>query len=447
MTDLDRSHVINQAALSGTNYFASLMAQGQRLALLSDRDMARIQTESLALLAERTETWNRGKSSSIRVETAQALLSSILYTVGIALKACPSPEDAIDALKREPLEQLFLTGLQKIKRKVQTARLTHRQITSKLFQTKNVFYRSTVVDGIGGFFKLYRPEFFAQELHITADYPTFFRVNDLAGIEFIEQYLRNLAHENQFLRFFSADKVHHLLCGLDENYPLILLNLYEPVLTAALCCALTDQPVRGLSCDLKASKALFDGKRAAEIEALLSGALEQIVMEFDCPPGLTGYLRCSLPKLALSIQNAMRLGHLETVVLTPANPADRPQLILSYGDRMDDRRYAKVLDELIWSGNAAEKAEIIMSKIHSLGDLLEILRDCEPTQEELAQMLRRFPLEIIAALMRQYPNDDFLSDERERSIYFALQEFQALLPESARAQLASAVEALRFDST
>lgn len=446
MTDLDRIHVINKAALSGKDYFSSLIAQGQLCALLSDSDIKRIQAESLTLLAEQTEKWSRGKSSSIRVEKAQELLSSIVYTVGIALKSYPSPEDAIDALQREPLERLFQTGLKKIERKVQTARLAHRQTAKRLFQTQNVFYRSTVVDGIGGFFKLYRPEFSAQEIHITADYPPFLDVGDLAGIEFIERYLRNIANENQFLLAFPAHNVHHLLCGLDENYQQILMNIYEPVLAASLCCVLTDQPVCELSCDLAALKALFDGKSAEEIEGLLSTALGQIIPGLDCTPALAGYLRSSLPKLAVSMQNAMRLAHLETVVLTPAYPEDKPQIILSCGDRMDNGDYAALLNELMWCGNAEKKAEIIMDKIHSPGDLLEVLRDSAPTQEELVRMLQRFPPEIIAVLMRQYPNGDFLLDERESNIYSALQEFQTLLPKAARAQLETAAKALRFDT-
>ncbi|MDO5346813.1 MAG: DUF6179 domain-containing protein [Lachnospiraceae bacterium] len=445
MTELDRIHVINKAALSGANYFVSLLNQGRQCSLLSDSDTEQIQAECLRLLAEQTEKWNRGRSSSVRVEKAQELLSSILYTIGLALKAYSSPEDAVDALKQEPMEQLFQTGQKGIRRKIQTARLTHRQITKKLFQTKNVFYRATVADGISGFFKLYSPEFSAQEIHITADYPTFLDVADLAGIEFIERYLRNIAYENQFLLYFSANKVHHLLSGLDENYQQILMNIYEPVLAAALGCVLTGLPVCNLSCDLDVLKVLFHEKSAEEIRILLSTALNQIVAEFDCPHGLTNYLKSSLPKLALSIQNAMRLGHLETVILTPFFSEAKPQIILSYGDRMDDREYTKLLDELMWCESVEKKTEIILRKIHFLGDLLDILRDFEPTQRELVSMLRHFPLEIIAILLRQYPNGDFLTDDREIVLYSALQELCAAFTETTRAQMEIVVEALQFN--
>lgn len=446
MTNLDRIHVINEKTLSGKNYLISLMTQGKLCALLSDSDVERIQMESLELLAEQTEKWSHGESSSIRVEKAQELLGSIYYTVGLTLKAYPSPEDAIEALKKEQLSVLFQDGLARITRKIQAGRLIHRKIKKNLFQTKNVFYRSTVVDGINGFFKLYSPTFSAQEIHITADYPTFLEVTDLAGIEFIERYLRNIACENRFCLCFSADRVHHLLCGLDENYQQILMNIYEPVLAAALGCILTEHPVRELSCDLEMLKSLFTGKAAEQIAGILSAALPQLTGELGCPPELIRYMRSSLPKLSGLIHRAMEFGHLETVILTPRWPEDEPKILVSYGDRMDDREYTKVLQQLLWCDKAEKKAEIILEQIHSLGDLLEILRDSEPTQEELTEMFRRFPAEVIAMLMRQYPNGDFLSDEREQNIYLALKTFCDMLPPTARERLEKASQALRFDA-
>ena len=73
MMNLEQIHVINKAALSGKNYFASLMSQGRLCCLLMDKDIERLQLESLTLLAEQTEKWSRGESSSIRVEKAQEL--------------------------------------------------------------------------------------------------------------------------------------------------------------------------------------------------------------------------------------------------------------------------------------------------------------------------------------------------------------------------------------
>ena len=49
----------------------------------------------------------------------------------------------------------------------------HDELTRSLFSTPNAFYRATLVDGIAGFFKLYRPALFAQETHSTQIMPSF----------------------------------------------------------------------------------------------------------------------------------------------------------------------------------------------------------------------------------------------------------------------------------
>ena len=61
-----------------------------------------------------------------------------------------------------------------------------------MFQTPNGFWRSTIEGGINGFFRLYRPEFAAHEIHITADYPPLLGRPALQGVEFMERYLQEI---------------------------------------------------------------------------------------------------------------------------------------------------------------------------------------------------------------------------------------------------------------
>ena len=137
MLELMSAGQIDAAALAADNYFLSLLAAGAKQGILTDADLARLQSESLALLAAQTAVYTGGESSSVRTETAQALLDSVFYTLGIALKGFPTPDAALQALKSRSLAVLLTEGQ----------------------------------DGIRGFFRLYRPALFANETHITADYP------------------------------------------------------------------------------------------------------------------------------------------------------------------------------------------------------------------------------------------------------------------------------------
>lgn len=215
-----------------------LTEYGLRHGLLTEDDLRRLRAESLPLLRRQAERLTGGRSSSLPAETAEALLDSVFYTVSLALKRCASPEEALTLLRQQPLDTLFAAGQKRLTRKVQAARLIHDELTRSLFSTPNAFYRATLVDGIAGFFKLYRPALFAQETHITADYPLFLPLQNQTGIEFIERYLQNALCENGFLRCFPAEAVHELICAQHADYALIPMNLLEPALTAALLCAL-----------------------------------------------------------------------------------------------------------------------------------------------------------------------------------------------------------------
>ena len=204
--------------------------------------------------------------------------------------------------------------------------------------------------------------------------------------------MQNIAYENEFCWCFSPDIVDYLLCGLDENYHQILMNLYEPILMASLCCVLTKQPVVKLCSNMAMIKKMLSEKYTREMECMFLNAADALVRQFVISCGLQKYIRRSIPKIAASAKRAICLGALEAVVLTPRYPEDIPQIFLSYGERMNDQAYTEVLEKLIWCNRAVVKAEMLLNEIYSFGGLLEILRDAAPKRAELLEMFWRFPI-------------------------------------------------------
>ena len=275
-----------------------LTEYGLRHGLLTEDDLRRLRAESLPLLRCQAERLTGGHSSSLPAETAEALLDSVFYTVSLALKRCASPEEARTPLRQQPLDTLFAAGQKRLTRKVQAARLMHDELTRSLFSTPNAFYRATLVDGIAGFFKLYRPALYAQETHITADYPLFLPLQNQTGIEFIERYLQNALCENGFLRCFPAEAVHELICTQHADYALIPMNLLEPTLTAALLCALDGLPANSLRCAPDAAERLLRGRSAPDLSKRFAVVLPALCREIHCPPRFQSYLHRCLPALA-----------------------------------------------------------------------------------------------------------------------------------------------------
>ena len=446
MTKIDIVHPIHPNLLSQKYYVQSLTDQAVACGLLHEMDMVKIQTELLTILAAPTDQWNQGESSSIRVEKAQDILASILFVIGVQLKTCASPEAATELLKTEPLFPLFERGLVRVRRKLTVARTIQRRLKKNLLNTPNVYYRSTVVDGINGFFKLYRPQFSAHEIHITADYPAYLGRPELLGIEFIEQYLRYIEAENSFCVCFDDADIHHLLCGLSRDYHSVPMNLYEPVLASSLGLVLTDRdpkPLNLTAADIASLYGRLQNKMAEQIRTLLEQALDQLIDTLGVPSQAAAYARSSLPTLAATISNAVRMKTLDKVLLVPAYPENEPVITFPYGDRMADRKYSLLTKEILQAPSSEEKVHMILREVHSLADLLDIMADAELCQEEFKLLVGALPMAEFAILLKTYPNDDFLSRDSEQMLYEALQKRRELLSPVQREQLNKAIEMLK----
>lgn len=323
MDSLERISRIDRSLLSGEHYLSSLLEQAYLTEVLTAPQIEAVQMACLSVLARQTQLYNGMESSSIRVEDAEGILESVLFTIGVGLKEYENAEDAALALISEGAEALFVRGGKRIDRMLKTTRLFHAGLVRRLMETPNVFYRSTVEDGINGFFQVYRPQFGAQQIHITADYPLLHPVTDLAGIEFIREYLERVDCENQFCTCFSPVAIHALLCGLPVDYRELPLNLCGPVLTAALGCVLCGKNFYSLSLssgDLRDLTEKLNGRGKSELLPLLQAAFEKISLAFSLRQRTIEYLAAALPGIAAEIENAVRTDTLSGILLIARLP-------------------------------------------------------------------------------------------------------------------------------
>lgn len=230
------------------------------------------------------------------------------------------------------------------------------------------------------FFKLYRPQFCANEIHITADYPVFIGRPELEGIEFIEKYLRCIQAENAFCICFLAKNIHHLLCGFTKDYRSVPLNIFEPVILSALGLIILGRDPKKLDlneADISSLYGQFLGQSEIKMQNCLKNALIELSEEIILPEFSIQYASLCIPKLVTIIQNAVKIKTLDKVFLIPTYPESEPQIIISYGDRMSDEKYQKLVDKIFWTDSSEEKIKLILNEVHSFEDLLDILSDTE----------------------------------------------------------------------
>lgn len=405
---------------------------------LSEQDCLKLQNDLWEILVKQINRWNHGKSSSILQEKAQEILRSICFVIEIQLKSYQTQQKAVESLKTQPLEMLFQKGLKLVERKILVARQLQKQIMQHLLDTPNRYYRSTIVHGINGFFKQYCPQFSAHEIHITADYPVYIGRPQLDGIEFIEEYLRCLEVENVFCIQFDSRDIHHLLCGLTKEYDHIPMNLFEPVLLSALGLCILKRSPKQLDLTVEEISHLeqcLSAKSSKELETCLKEALFSLEKEIKLPQHVKHYISLCLPKLALTIQNAVMKRTLDKVFLLPAKPEEEPKMIISYGKRMNDKNYKELVERILQLDSSIDKMIMILQKVHSFADLLDILSDANLNAKEFELFINMVPMPVFIALLAQYPNDDFLNRESEQLLYDALQKRKQRLSQQERQEI------------
>lgn len=237
MGEMTQSSLLTRAMLDEGRYAESLLEVSHSLGLIDEAFLHALSRSLQRLLADQCRAYTGGHSGSIRRETALSLGESILFTLGALLKRY-EPLEALAMLRNESLENCYRDGRRQVDRLVQTAELMHRAELRRPLPVENEQLRDTLVGGISGFFKLYNPEYGAQEIHITADYPVLFYPQGLRGVEFILKYLDNLVMENRFLRLFETAPLHRCLNLYAIRNDTTLSALCDNLCEVTLACAL-----------------------------------------------------------------------------------------------------------------------------------------------------------------------------------------------------------------
>jgi hypothetical protein len=421
MERIERIGKIGRETLSERHYFSSLLEAACNSALLSDADLEGIQFGCLALLARKTERYTNGESSSVPVEVAEGILQSILYTIGLSLKSFPCPDDAIFQLKAQSLEEIYNDGRKRIDLKIRSAKRLHRLVLENLIHTQNRTYRETVVDGIKGFFKIYDADFRADDICITCDYPVCTPLPDLAGIEFIEKYLREIYYENRFCKQFPTAAIHHLLCGYDKNYKELIFNIFQQVFTSAIGCVLAKTDLRALSVSavqVEQIHSMLLCKLQDDTNAILTGARDALTAALGLSQGLQGTLKKAQPALSAAVFNAVQYDTLNQLFVQPYYPELYPQIKFSLGEKMDNEKYRALISELRQCRYGDDKLALIREVVHALADLEDLFFDAELSETEIAAVLDTLDAAEIAALVKRHTYEAEALDLDEKELQF-----------------------------
>lgn len=202
--------------------------------------------ELLAVVAQLTEEYTGGKSTSVTYERANYLMEAVLYCLreyeesGLKEEPCVLSKEASVAGCPAAVEEAvtaqtaFRLGREAVWRKVQQAKTQYAQLLEGFCAYGNENYNDTVVKAIPGFFQAYDFRFAPQETIITMDYPVLFPMNGMAGIDAVSVYMDCIRTEQLFLGAFAPEYVVRVLRCYRKDYRKHFFNLCSVMLRHAL---------------------------------------------------------------------------------------------------------------------------------------------------------------------------------------------------------------------
>jgi hypothetical protein len=227
------------ARAEGSEPQASLAPiDGAAHSVVSPEDAVAFQHRFLQLVERRTAIYTMGDSTSVPKHVAVDLLRSVCFVLGIDFSYPEVPE----RLLHVDLEDEFRRRLADIERKVESAGQLWRDVCAAMPPIANIALQDTLTS-IGDFPAQYDFRSMAHEIPCSIDYPPCHPVPEsLLGVEYIDEYLRRLLVEVDFLRRFEPDACVRVLDRSCPDYVGLLVNLYEPIAINVIDRAVIGEP-------------------------------------------------------------------------------------------------------------------------------------------------------------------------------------------------------------
>ena len=422
---IDILNPVDRSKLKAKDYFRTLVSEGTEKQLLTEFDTEKIQTGLIETLYGICSALCEKGNSSMRTEDAEEIASSVMYTLSVILKKSPTPESAIERLKNESIENLFQEGRMSLVSLITRARGKWAVINKALFETENVYYSSTLNDGMKAFFANYNYETASHKNVITCDYPLCIDLREEDGIEFIYNYLCNFKYENDFLNKFSAENIHSLMLCLDTDlkragfpfeegaYRNLPLNIFIYVFSEVLALEFCSKDIYSLNLnerDIKELTKELDGKSYTETVSLFDRLTDRICVSISADEELQDYLKKCV-RVIVSEITSVKEKTLTGVFLYSKN-GDDSFFEADKTERLSDSEYRFIISQILSSEDKERRISLLKENIKNAFDFAEAVKDLSLTRAEIFSYLMSADLGENLRLFKRYNVFSFcLSDE------------------------------------
>lgn len=387
LTDIINEKRFKQS-LCAESFFKEIMIYFYEKKLLDESELSRINIERMKELKIHLKYYTKDESSSVMEEDAEKILKGIDYSVSIYLKNVLENEKnkskletvLLNQLKNEELAHMHKQGFEIIKKKRGLCKQLLLKIQKNKLKVEHYAYNDTIDRGLGIFFKSYDDFFVPQENQGSIDYPLYIDDMKYSGIEYMQYYLNILDIENDFCRKFDIDEVKMVLQGYDRESEMLLINIFEIVLTNALgkiICGKNPENLNITDNERKSIKIKLEDMTRDELTEFMiqcSEKLIEILGIYD--EKLKDYIKCSIYKISINICNGIKTDKLERIFVSYRNNDDE---LIKYVDKekMSNSAFRNLAEKINESSCIEAKIDLIKNSIKSFGDLIDIMEaDC-----------------------------------------------------------------------
>ena len=397
-----------------SEYFQSLLQGAAKEGMISSEQAKKIQVGLLGLLSRQIEKYTLGESSSVTEESAESLLKSICFSISVALKCQGNVVIASELLEHKSVEELFEKGNELIRYYLEDAKRLWIKIKKEGPKISNLAYNDTVFIGLKDFFDWYDYRFSAHEIKGNLDYPLSYDEMDLAGIEYIHEYVTHLHMENNFCSPYDAHSIECLMKGYSKNFKEDLLNVFELVLTNLLGRSMLGYKLDRLDISEEDREWLLIQLKKVDGTGLvqkMERAFYEVLslMKVESQAAIE-YFKITLKNIISRVKHNINLGKLDKVFITLYEEEDE-NLISGYidGNKMEDEALRVLIDEMKDCRFLDDKIAMVSQSIKSLDDLTEVLNECffEGEYESVFKLLDKRELQELKKRIIENKNDSY----------------------------------------
>ncbi|HEY9061718.1 MAG TPA: DUF6179 domain-containing protein [Pseudobacteroides sp.] len=410
---IEKQYPISEENLDKANYLQSLLNEAMRLKLLSTEEIEGLRIQLAQMLAMETSSYTQGDSSSLKVETAQEIMMSIIYTLDFYLKSLPNTDECLASLKSMKIMEIYAKGKELIKTAFEQAKKLYELVGKNKISTDNYAYNDTI-EALSGFFKDYNPMFAAHDSKVSIDYPLCIDNMDTCGVEYIVTYLKKLYYENEFCRRFPDESIGYLLNGYSNDNKQLLVNIFELILANSLGSALLKRSPKDLKTDKDDCiylQTYLSSMAPDDYELAIIQASDKIIYELEISNEfLLKYIPQAVKYLSIRIKGLLELNKLSTFFIELKEKIDEADYRFEDGVSMDDELFRKVTENIRDCSKVSHKLEIIWKEVRSFRDLVDVLgADCI-FGDEYDEVFSSFNDLELAMLLSEIPSDKFYKD-------------------------------------